>query len=127
MKARKGLFVITAALAVILSACDAPANDTIDGDVSAPVVEEGYSGSNAGMPEDAAPSSDLPPPAREVFKDASCDFEGWVGKPVDEAAIKELGRPYRILKPGDMMTMDHNPDRINVEHDNGAVTRVFCG
>jgi len=78
--------------------------------------------------EQELPHSDVPPPSREAFTDASCDFEAWVGKPVDEAAVKETGRVYRILKPDSMMTMDHSPERINVVHDNdGIVTRVWCG
>ena len=29
---------------------------------------------------------------------------------------------------GDPITMDHNPDRVNVEHDDAnIVTRVWCG
>ena len=78
--------------------------------------------------ESELPQSDVPPPSREAFTDASCDYEAWVGKAVDEAAVKETGRVYRIMKPDSMMTMDHNPERINVVHgDDGIVTRVWCG
>jgi len=78
--------------------------------------------------EQELPHSDLPPPSREAFTDASCDFEEWVGKLVDEAAVKATGRIYRLLKPDSMMTMDHNPERINVVHgEDGVVTRVWCG
>lgn len=76
-----------------------------------------------------APQSDVPPPSREMFSDASCGFDAWVGKPLAgiEAAAKETGRPVRILTPESMMTMDHAPDRINVVHEDGNVTRVWCG
>ncbi len=77
--------------------------------------------------EQEIPHSDVPPPSREAFTDAECDFEEWVGKPLDEAAVKATGRVYRILTPDSMMTMDHSPDRINVVHDKGEVTRVWCG
>lgn len=81
-----------------------------------------------GVTAEEIPHSDVPPPSREVFADAECSFEDWVGKPVDEAAVKETGRPYRILTPDSMMTMDHNPERINLVHDaDGKVTRVWCG
>ena len=34
----------------------------------------------------------------------------------------------RILPPGSMVTMDHRPDRLNIEHDaGGVITRVWCG
>jgi len=83
----------------------------------------------ADVTESELPQSDVPPPSREVFADAECNFEAWVGKPVDEAAVKATGRPYRIHTPNSMMTMDHSPQRINVEHEEGGttVTRVWCG
>ncbi|MBU0858539.1 MAG: hypothetical protein KJ667_01250 [Alphaproteobacteria bacterium] len=57
-----------------------------------------------------------------------CEFGHWVGAPVNEAAVKEMGRPYRILPPGSMATMDYSPARINVETDEaGTVTKVSCG
>ncbi len=41
---------------------------------------------------------------------------------------KLLPENTRILAPGTMMTMDHNPERLNLETDEaGAVTRWFCG
>lgn len=90
-------------------------------------MEEDSPGGEA-VTEQELPHSDVPPPSREAFTDASCDFEEWVGQPVDEAAVKATGRIYRILKPDSMMTMDHNPERVNVVHgDDGIVTRVWCG
>lgn len=130
----------------MLAACDKPADENAqaEGQERAAVVEtasgeapqpaDASSSVSEGSPggsdvtEQELPQSDVPPPSREVFKDATCDFEGWVGKPVDEAAVKETGRVYRILPPNSVMTMDHNPERINVEHDdNKLVTRVWCG
>lgn len=75
------------------------------------------------------PHSDVPPPPREIFSDAACSFEDWVGAPLAEAetAAKATGRPVRVLTPDSMMTMDHSPDRINVVHEDGTVTRVWCG
>jgi hypothetical protein len=130
-------------IGVSLAACDAPAEQTsatgqvvepaageakpISGDLSEGSMAEDSPAGEA-VTEQEIPHSDVPPPSREAFKDASCDFEGWVGKPVDEAAVKETGRVYRILKPDSMMTMDHNPERINVVHgEDGKVTRVWCG
>ena len=129
MMFQKSLMLFGVLLAFALPACDAPAKEGgIDGDVlSTPAMDEGTSEGDAGMAEEPAPTSDLPPPPRDVFHDASCDFEDWIGKPVDEAALKETGRPYRIIKPGDPVTMDYNQERINVEHENGTVVRVNCG
>lgn len=128
-------------LGVFLTACDVPANDApaddlpavsaqtpAEADVDAPAssMDESSPGGEA-VTEEEIPQSDVPPPPRAVFSDAACSFEAWVGQPVDEAAVKETGRPYRILTPDSMMTMDHNPERINVVHDGGKVTRVWCG
>ena len=69
-----------------------------------------------------------PAPAPEAV---SCDFEQWVGKEVSDdmlQAIKDAKRPFRILPPGSMMTMDHAPARINFDlNDAGKITRVWCG
>jgi hypothetical protein len=91
---------------------------------------DGESPAGEGVSAGDIPHSDVPPPSRAVFTDAECNFEDWVGSPVSEAeaAAKETGRPYRILTPDSMMTMDHSPDRINVVHEkDGKVTRVWCG
>ena len=130
-------------LLLALAACDAPAGEegvsapadnvpavtaAPPGDVESASMEEGSPGGEAVTESELPPQSDVPAPPRDVFSDAECSFEEWIGKPVDEAAIKALDRPYRILTPGSMMTMDHAPHRINVEHDDGGtVTRVWCG
>lgn len=94
---------------------------------------------NSGPPEGFGAEGLPPAPNPESFNeeiaedatkvDMSCgDHSSWVGNPVDEAAVKELGQPYRILKPGMPMTMDYRADRINVEIDDAdTVIRVFCG
>ena len=121
-------------IGISLAACDAPAEQgesnlpesasTVAPSVEAPVPAGQQT--DAVVPEQA-PQSDVPPPSREVFSDAECDFEGWVGKPLDEAAVKATGRPHRIVTPGQPMTMDFRADSINVEHQDGKVTRVWCG
>lgn len=96
-----------------------------------PGVSEGSEGSEgSGVPggsEGVAPAPAEPAPEMPA---ADCSaYEGWVGKPLDRAAVEATGKPHRILKPGDMMTMDFNPERINVETDEKGemVMRVFCG
>ena len=86
----------------------------IPGAVSGSVGEDG-----GGAPEEAvaAPDQDMPP----------CDFKAWIDKPVDEDVVKATGRPYRILKPGAMVTRDFSADRINVEiNEQSLVTAVHC-
>lgn len=63
-----------------------------------------------------------------VTIEAECNYNDWVGQPVDEEAVKATGRPYRILKPDSAATMDFNPERINVlVDDHDVVTAVRCG
>ncbi|MFA5592555.1 MAG: I78 family peptidase inhibitor [Micavibrio sp.] len=108
-------------------AADAPAQTGVPG-VSASGSMAADSPAGEMVTEDELPHSDVPAPSRDVFVNAECEFESWVGQDVDEEAVKQTGRNYRILKPGSVMTMDHRPDRINVEHDdNNIVTRVWCG
>ena len=111
---------------IALTACDAPADESAPKEVQGSVA--GQAATDEGVSSEEIPHSDVPPPSREVFADEDCDFEEWVGKTVDEAAIKETGRIHRIMTPDSMMTMDHNPERINVIHDDKKiVTRVWCG
>lgn len=126
-------------LALPLAACDdqqqtssSSALPEVVSPAAGPVEEEGEAGTtgDAGVSEEAqTPESDVPPPPREIFSDAACSFEEWVGVPLAEAeaAAKETGRPVRVLAPDSMMTMDHAPDRINIVHEDGKVTRVWCG
>lgn len=94
---------------------------------------------NAGPDADMSAEATPPAPSPENFNEGSVqkkldpdktcgDYSDWVGKPLDEAAVKATNSFARIMKPGDPMTMDHNPDRVNVEHDDAnIVTRVWCG
>lgn len=88
----------------------------IPGAVSGSVGEAG--GDDGNVPElSMPPDQDAPP----------CDFKEWVDKPVDEDVVKATGRPYRILKPGAMVTRDFSADRINVEiNEQSIVTAVHC-
>jgi hypothetical protein len=72
----------------------------------------------------------VPPPTADKPAPAMCEFARYKGQPVDAvvAELKQLDVPFRVLPPGSMRTMDHVPDRINLETDgNGIITRIFCG
>ncbi len=139
MTARSSRLVLSFAVfvGIALAACDGSAEGTDLPEAASSQVSESVTSDSSmaqdspageGVSAEEIPHSDVPPPSRAVFTDSECDFEGWVGKPVDEAAIKATGRPNRIMAPGAMMTMDHSPQRVNVEHDKDMkVTRVWCG
>lgn len=56
-----------------------------------------------------------------------------IGKPWTEAmsapTLKRTGaRSLRVIAPGDAVTMDYRPDRLNIETDaEGRVVRLKCG
>ncbi len=54
-----------------------------------------------------------------------------VGEPVpDTEALAQIEGPQRIrvIRPGDMITMDHIPGRLNIELDSaGIVVGLRCG
>ena len=56
-------------------------------------------------------------------------YPEWTGKKVDEIDLTILGdRPYRVLTPDSMMTMDYSPDRLNIQTDaDGIIITTDCG
>jgi len=53
-----------------------------------------------------------------------------IGDSSDEItfAKQDLPEKHRVVKEGDMMTMDHNPDRLNIHVDgDGTVKKVTHG
>jgi len=61
----------------------------------------------------------------------AADFEYLIGEPAPDAeAIAALEGPkrVRVIGPDDMVTMDHVPQRLNIETDaEGIVLRLRCG
>jgi len=58
----------------------------------------------------------------------ACDVDRWrglTGQP--EAALSAIDRDLRIIHPGDAVTMDFNPARLNAEIDaQGYVAKLAC-
>ena len=61
----------------------------------------------------------------------SCSPYGYhdqIGKPRASVEAITFHQPVRIYGPGDAVTADHNPDRINFElDDKGTVAKITCG
>lgn len=58
------------------------------------------------------------------------DYRGFLGQPA--AAVSVSARPYRVIGPGDIVTQEYDPMRVNFFHDGsegttGLVTRISCG
>ncbi len=53
----------------------------------------------------------------------------WTGKNIDEIDLSVLGdRQYRIIKPDSMVTMDYQPNRLNINvTDDGVILTQECG
>lgn len=79
-----------------------------------------------------AESADLDATEEPAMPDEtiSCAFDFLLGLDAAKAVeqIAPLGRPYRVLGPGDAATMDFSEERINLQtDDSGKVVAVTCG
>lgn len=51
-----------------------------------------------------------------------------VGQPVSEVDLASLARTVRPIAPGDLVTEDYRPERVNLDLDaDGVILRVWCG
>ncbi len=77
---------------------------------------------------------ELPPPvtpAPDPGLEGNCGaagIQGMVGQPVSALGGMSFPGPVRVIRPGDAVTMDFIPNRLNVELDaRERITRLFCG
>lgn len=124
------LLVVGGVVGLVLSSGGngaAPAADVSTAQLEAEtgvVPGEGVPGAVAGSPAytgDGAPHEAIGP---------SCAFDFLIGQSSEQALaqITPLGRPYRVLTPGAMVTQDYSAERINLTVDeNGIVQSVDCG
>ncbi|KAJ1956035.1 hypothetical protein EC988_001554, partial [Linderina pennispora] len=53
--------------------------------------------------------------------------EGWRGDFNNVYFVQDLPTLHRIIRPGDMATLDYRPDRLTVRiNDKGTVVEVKC-
>lgn len=51
-----------------------------------------------------------------------------VGISIDDAGDVESGGPVRVIRPGQGVTQDYNPSRLNLVVDgSGILTDAYCG
>jgi|TARA_R110000868_G_scaffold224338_6_gene476314 hypothetical protein len=51
-----------------------------------------------------------------------------IGQPASEVDLESLARTVRVINPGQPITMDHSPFRLNLDLDgDGVIVRVWCG
>jgi hypothetical protein len=107
--------------ALLIAACETtPASSPA---VTSPADEEP---SLAGEPLGDMPAPVLPSPA-----DDTCGASGladFIGEDASVVAATTFQTPIRIIRPGDMVTMDFSPERLNFELDElNEIIRVRCG
>ncbi|CAP93239.1 Pc16g05690 [Penicillium rubens Wisconsin 54-1255] len=69
------------------------------------------------------------PGINSSFGDKSEWVNKLMGKTIGDTSNEtDLPESHRVLKPGDMKTMDHNPNRLNIHvNEEGAVHDVNYG
>jgi len=123
MKSRITLtkLVLVSTCTMLLTACVSsqmpisPANDDVDAAPPPPTVAPN------GSSEEQAASCDL-----DAIQHA-------IGEPFNEANVSQLqsdsgAHRVRVLRPGEMATMDHRPDRLNIHlDDQDDIQALRCG
>jgi hypothetical protein len=81
----------------------------------------------AAMALAACKTVETPPPDRAETCGAEA-LQHLVGQPQAALEDETITAPTRILPPGAMRTMDHRPERLNVDiDDSGTILRLWCG
>ena len=76
----------------------------------------------------AACVSEPPAVAAEEDQCGASAQQGLIGQSREVLTEKSFTGPVRVIGPNQAVTMDFNPERINLETDAvGIITRVFCG
>ncbi|KRG37708.1 Elastase inhibitor AFLEI Flags: Precursor [Stenotrophomonas panacihumi] len=118
------MIVAASVLALSLAACQSPQPD-----------EQESAGAQAqrDAANAATPAQDTAPEAPPIGTCDASQLQSLVGQPLTDALsaqAKEDAKAgeVRVLKPGEMVTMEFNGDRLNLEVDEKQViTGVRCG
>lgn len=85
----------------------------------------------AATPAPVEPAPPTTAPATDPALADTCNmtqYAALIGKPATDAGVPPASATVRIIKPGDQVTMDFSPTRLNVDVDAaGIVTGVRCG
>lgn len=104
-------FVVSALAAMLIAGCQ-----TLADDAALPAPGHDRAVEHGSETHDAMP--DCPAAA----------YQALVGQSISEIHTDSLPSPHRIYARGDIITMDHRPDRLNiVTADDGRVIEVKCG
>jgi hypothetical protein len=108
-----------------LMAC-APKEAPTDAATPAPVDS-----SLAGAPDVAPPPTEAAPPVSTLPPDDACNiaqYTALIGKPATDPAVPPASPDVRHIRPDTQVTMDHRPDRLNIDiNADGIITAFRCG
>ena len=66
-----------------------------------------------------------------VFDEDACNasqLQDYVNAHIDSMSVANYSDSYRVIRPGDAVTMDYRPDRLNVYLDDAdVIERIACG
>ena len=72
------------------------------------------------------PGPALPDPSEDTC--GASDLAGLIGQDAGVLDAARFANPVRVIRPGDLVTLDFNPQRLNFELDEaGAIARIRCG
>jgi len=58
----------------------------------------------------------------------AAEYAALIGTPQADHDFSNASRPHRIIPPNSAITMDYNPERLNVDvTSDGVITRFWCG
>lgn len=130
MRAMSIRYLVSATVLSTLCACSAGNAPTDDGAEQEQAITAAQQAAESAATPPANGEADVPPPAPTC--DAS-QVQGLVGQKVDAAASEQArvdagADSVRLLEPGQMVTMEFDGKRLNIEVDaSGVVIAVRCG
>ncbi len=128
------LLLISLFLTATLAACSTPVDlDESAADTSSQTERDDTTATQAsntamdGSPSDSAMTGDS---EHRCDADPAQQFVGESGSSELESQVKEAtgSKQVRTLRPDDVITMEYNPERINLRlDDDGVITSIGCG
>ena len=77
---------------------------------------------------DPVPGPDIPVPPAAKDTCGAADLASLIGQPVSRFSAQTRQGPARVIRPGQPVTMDYNPLRLNVLLDaDDRILGVSCG
>ena len=68
------------------------------------------------------------PDATQTDTCGATGYAALIGTPQADHDFSNAFRPHRIIPPKSAITMDYNPERLNVDvTPDGVITRFWCG